>query len=138
MPFTKSTLAVSTSDGHNFALDIEHLQYTANDGTVYRSVMGATTDGASVPRELWNIYPPFGLYWLAAVLHDCAYRAMLEKLLPNGTWLRVQLAKADCDNLLLEAMTGLGVDASTRGIIYHAVSAMGDSSFVDDLAKPIN
>jgi len=31
---------------------------------------GFTSDGASVPRALWRIYPPFGKYLEAAVIHD--------------------------------------------------------------------
>ena len=31
---------------------------------------GFKSDGASVPRALWSIYPPFGKYLEAAVVHD--------------------------------------------------------------------
>lgn len=31
---------------------------------------GFISDGASVPRALWSIYPPFGRYLEAAVVHD--------------------------------------------------------------------
>jgi hypothetical protein len=31
---------------------------------------GFVSDGASVPRALWSIYPPFGKYLEAAVVHD--------------------------------------------------------------------
>lgn len=29
-----------------------------------------TSDGASVPRVFWSLYPPVGRYLLAAILHD--------------------------------------------------------------------
>ena len=32
--------------------------------------VGFISDGASVPRMLWNLYPPFGEYLEAAVVHD--------------------------------------------------------------------
>jgi hypothetical protein len=32
--------------------------------------VGFVSDGASVPRMLWNLYPPFGEYLEAAVVHD--------------------------------------------------------------------
>ena len=35
-----------------------------------RTPAGFTSDGASVPRILWRIYPPFGQYLEAAVVHD--------------------------------------------------------------------
>lgn len=31
---------------------------------------GFISDGASVPRVMWSIYPPFGRYLEAAVVHD--------------------------------------------------------------------
>ena len=31
---------------------------------------GFVSDGASVPRLLWTIYPPFGQYLEAAIVHD--------------------------------------------------------------------
>jgi hypothetical protein len=31
---------------------------------------GFVSDGASVPRAMWSIYPPFGKYLEAAVVHD--------------------------------------------------------------------
>jgi hypothetical protein len=31
---------------------------------------GFVSDGASVPRALWAIYPPFGQYLEAAIVHD--------------------------------------------------------------------
>jgi hypothetical protein len=34
---------------------------------------GRITDLASVPRILWAIYPPFGRYTRAAVIHDDLY-----------------------------------------------------------------
>lgn len=32
--------------------------------------VGFTSDGATVPRILWALFPPVGRYFLAAVLHD--------------------------------------------------------------------
>jgi len=32
--------------------------------------IGFVTDGASVPRMLWWLFPPVGRYFLAAVVHD--------------------------------------------------------------------
>lgn len=31
---------------------------------------GFVSDGASVPRVFWSLFPPVGRYFLAAVLHD--------------------------------------------------------------------
>jgi hypothetical protein len=32
------------------------------------------SDGASVPQILWNIFPPFGSYLYAAIIHDRRFK----------------------------------------------------------------
>lgn len=39
-------------------------------GVVYTVPTNFHTDLASIPRVLWSIFPPHGLYLSAAVLHD--------------------------------------------------------------------
>jgi hypothetical protein len=39
-------------------------------GAVVTVPKGFKSDGASVPRAMWSIYPPFGKYLEAAVVHD--------------------------------------------------------------------
>jgi hypothetical protein len=118
MPFAKRTLKVETGDGRFFDL-LEPLVYTTNSGEVITVPIGCTTDGASTPREIWNIIPPFGTYWLAAVLHDYLYRI-------------TERSKAECDHLLLEAMISLGVDEALRNAIYEGVHIGGTVSFDED------
>lgn len=36
----------------------------------YKVPQGFVTDGASVPRPLWNLFPPVGRYLVAAIVHD--------------------------------------------------------------------
>lgn len=38
----------------------------------YNVPAGFITDGASVPRGLWNLFPPIGRYLVAAIVHDHA------------------------------------------------------------------
>jgi hypothetical protein len=127
--------ACPSGDGHNWVLANE-LIYIAKDGTQYKGIVGGTTDGASTPQAIWNIYPPFGKYWLAAILHDLAYRSMLCKLI-NDNWVRVQISFDEANSLLLEAMESLSVDEFTKNIIYEAVKKVGQDAFSDDLAQPI-
>jgi hypothetical protein len=124
-----------SGDGRNFVLS-DYLYYTTSCGTEYRGIVGATTDGASTPREIWNVYPPFGKYWLAAILHDFAYRGMLEEKMDSGLWVRVQLPFNECNDLLMDAMKQLGIDILTRNIIYNAVKVAGQDAFLNDLAQP--
>ncbi len=83
------------------------------------------TDGASVPRILWNLLPPFGQYGQAAVVHDKLYRD--GKLLVNGV--EVDISREECDAIFLEAMKVLGVNVVTRYTMYYAVRMFGASSF---------
>jgi hypothetical protein len=129
--------ACPSGDGRNFVL-VDNLYYIAEDGTKYRGMVGATTDGASTPQIVWSKFPPFGQYWLAAIFHDFLYRAAVEIWSESEQrWVRTQVQKDVADRLLLEAMNGLGVDHNTQWTIYNAVKDFGDSSFSDDLAKPI-
>lgn len=116
--FAKLTLAVETTDGR-FVKLIEDLVYTTKSGEVITAPAATLSDGASTPKILWAMIPPFGQYWLAAVLHDYLYR--LSKL-----------PKDYCDNILLEAMESLGVEWLLRETIYEGVHLGGDVAFNDD------
>jgi len=120
MPFDKTTIAVSTSDGRNFTL-LEPLTYTAQNGVVYVIPAGSQSDGASTPPVLWPTIPPFGPYWLAAFFHDWLYRYS-------------QYPKDLCDDLLREAMLSLGVSHFLAETIYEGVHFGGWSSFDSDRA----
>lgn len=132
--FKSNTLDVRTHDGRNFVL-LADADYQAADGTLYRMPAGATSDGASTPPILWSKFdrdwiPPFGSYWLAAVLHDCAYRKTLLRF--DGVWINADLPKDKCDALLREAMESLGTHALTIDEIYHGVVICGLGSFEAD------
>lgn len=73
---------------------------------------GFVTDFASTPREVWTLYPPWGKYGPAAVIHDWAYR--------------IQFTTRDvADEILREAMIVLGCDDLTVHNIYGAVRLFG-------------
>lgn len=73
---------------------------------------GFDTDFASVPRPLWSLYPPWGSYKLAAVVHDWAY------------WYQ-PFTRAKCDRLFLEGMEALGIPWLRRQILHKGVRAGG-------------
>lgn len=74
--------------------------------------MGFETDFASVPRALWSILPPFGMYGEAAVVHDYLYSTQ-------------HFARATADAVLMEAMESSGVAWLTRRTIYCMVRLFG-------------
>lgn len=131
---------VRSKDGRNFVLQ-EIVDFVSEDGNTYRMPVGATSDGASTPPEIWLNFPPFGSYWLAAFLHDCAYRNTLEVFdIGEQVWSRASLSKATCDSLLKEAMDYAGTHEFTKEAIYNGVVIGGGSSFeadrkVQELAK---
>lgn len=48
--------------------------HTLPDGTVIIIPAGFIFDGASIPRPLWTVISPVGLLFIAALIHDFAYR----------------------------------------------------------------
>ena len=73
---------------------------------------GFETDFASVPRGLWNIFPPDGKYSRAAVLHDYLYNTKKR-------------SRKECDKIFLEAMRVLKVPFLKRHLMYQAVRSFG-------------
>lgn len=87
-------------------------QYRTNAGDVIQVEAGLITDLASTPRIVWNIFPPFGLYTGAAIVHDELYT-------------RQQFDRFKCDGILWEAMVAEGVSWISREIIYSQVRMWG-------------
>tara|TARA_R110002020_G_scaffold472424_1_gene700430 strand:- start:22542 stop:22937 length:396 start_codon:yes stop_codon:yes gene_type:complete len=76
------------------------------------ALAGFESDGASVPRFLWSIFPPFGEYLEAAVIHD---------------WLCVHktVDSVTAANVFREAMVSLGVPMWKVRCMYSAVRVAG-------------
>jgi len=129
--FKKPTLVNETSDGRNIVL-LEDLVYVAKNGVQYLMPTGSKSDGASTPKAIWNLIPPFGTYWMGTVLHDGAYRNVLQSLNADGTRSPVTLTRDQSDDLLLEAMDSLGVEMLLRDAIYEGVHLGGEIPFDDD------
>lgn len=90
----------------------QDFSYVTDAGVRVDIKAGLKTDLASTPRLVWNIYPPFGLYTGAAIVHDDLYtRQMYDR-------------KTD-DGILLEAMKAEGVSWITRHIIWSQVRLWG-------------
>ena len=75
---------------------------------------GFITDFASVPRALWMIYPRWGTYGYAAIVHDLLYKDVAFK----GSRLMA-------DKIFYEAMLELGVPDTRASILYYAVRIFG-------------
>lgn len=77
---------------------------------------GFMTDGASVPRFLWMIFPCWGTYSRAAVIHDYSVH-----LINTGHPHRLVATRYDADRLFLEAMEVCGTNWFTRHCLYLGV-----------------
>ena len=78
---------------------------------------GFDTDYASVPRGLWNLYPPDGPYSPAAWIHDYLY--WYQEI--NGE----PVERHEADEVFLQAMASLGIGWFTRNVLYRAVRTGG-------------
>jgi len=79
---------------------------------------GFLCDLASVPKALWWLFPPYGSYTYAAIVHDWLYR--------TGA-----VSRAVADATFLEAMELLGTGGFTRRSMYVAVRIFGWIAFRD-------
>ncbi len=79
---------------------------------------GLRTDLASIPRVLWSLLPPAGLWARASVLHDWMYQTRCFR-------------REKCDRLFLEAMQDDGVGL-IRYPIFQAVRAFGKEVYDRD------
>jgi len=50
-----------------------NLTYELSDGKIIRIPKGFKTDLSSVPLKLWGLFPPFGDFLPAALVHDYLY-----------------------------------------------------------------
>lgn len=119
--WSADVIKASTSDGQHFLI-LERIDYTALSGKTISLEPGDGSDGASDPRLLWDLIPPFGWYWPEAYLHDKLYRATQEP-------------KDECDSLFLEAMLRRAHSLKDRieaNGLYMAVHLFGRDAFNAD------
>lgn len=131
---SRNDVLLRTRDGCHFVLQ-EDVDLVTDSGAHYRVPIGAETDGASTPCELWPTLPPFGPYFLAAIVHDAAYRGTLQRQMENGFWAPAMLSKSDADALFLDCMTALGVEQLTKEALYEGVHLAGWKAFNEDRAS---
>ena len=112
-----SPLQLEYIDGRDWKV-IRPLRYEVRPGQNIRVPRGFVTDFASVPRFLWRLLPPTGVYGKAAVVHDYLYRTTMAPY-----------SRADADLVFLEAMEELGVPWWKRTLMYDAVRLFGEDAY---------
>lgn len=103
------------------------------------------TDFASIPRGLWNLFPPIGgRYDKAAVVHDYLYQdgfvvALALEVDDQGYVdeheCHLDVTRRQADKIFLEAMQVLGVGWPARWTIYTGVRIGGRCAWKDGHAQ---
>lgn len=101
--------------GRTFRL-METMRFTTSEGVMVAVPRGFQSDGASVPRLLWSILPPFGPWTRAAVLHD-----YLTRRHAVGDPHEAADSRAKCDRLFRECLRQDGVGKWTAWVMFAGV-----------------
>lgn len=82
---------------------------------------GFLTDGASVPKPLWWLLPPWGVYGQSAVLHDilCETKTLFKEEIPY------EISRKEADEIFRDAMKHAGVPWYIRYPMFWGVRAWG-------------
>lgn len=112
--FTNALIVSPLPDGKRWVL-ISDFSYDADHEGSGRTISvnkGFITDFASVPRVLWWVFPKWGKYGNAAVIHDWLY------------WQQM-MTRRTSDDIFLEAMGVLNTPKVKRWALYRAVRVFG-------------
>jgi hypothetical protein len=112
--FTKILTVSPLGDGKTWYLREEFGYDIGSEGSGHsiEVPVGFLTDFASVPRPLWWLFPTWGRYGNAAVIHDFCYSQHC-------------VTRRRADQIFLEAMGVLGVGRFTRLVLFSAVRMFG-------------
>lgn len=120
--FLGDLIAKQLDDGYHWEL-YEGFTYRlcAHDGVQYVRVdKGFVTDFASIPRGLWNIFPPAaGRHSKPAVIHDCLYKTARVNV--DGKDEPRIITRGEADAIFLEAMEVTRTNWLARHIIFFGV-----------------
>jgi len=112
--FTEPLVVTPLPDGKTWVIlsDFGYEIGEEGSGNTINVPIGTYTDFASIPRTLWAVFPRWGKYGNAAVIHDWMY------------WDQSRSRK-EADDIFLEGMEVLKVPKWKRRAIYSAVRTFG-------------
>lgn len=126
--FTKALVVSPLADGKSWVI-LDAFKYHVgkkNSKDIINASAGFVTDFASVPRLFWFFIPRWGKYGNAAVIHDWLY------------WDQSKKSRKEADQILLEGMGILKVNAFHKAIIYYAVRWFGWIAWFRNAAEKEN
>jgi len=125
--FTEPLIVTPLPDGKTWIIlnDFGYEIGEEGSGNIINVPIGTYTDFASIPRTLWAVFPRWGKYGNAAVIHDWMY------------WDQSRTRK-EADDIFLEGMEVLQVPAWKRRAIYSAVRTFGRIAWNSNQKKKAN
>ncbi|MEA3346671.1 MAG: DUF1353 domain-containing protein [Candidatus Auribacterota bacterium] len=115
--FTENLVVSPLPDGRTWVLRKKFSYDVGREGSgeTIKVSVGFVTDFASVPRVFWWIFPKWGKYGNATVIHDYLYWTQQEKY-----------SRKRADEIFLEGMRdALGVSTIKAYLLYYFVRAGG-------------
>lgn len=103
---------------------VDPVVFTLPSGDTITVPAGFRTDGASVPRCLWWLFPRIDSYFAAAVIHDWLYRQGGVVDFPGH-----RLGRRAADRVFLLGCEACGTGYVWRRLMYYAVRFGGERSF---------
>lgn len=105
--------------GRDLWRNTQQFTFYISEDTWIKIPRGYLVDGASVPRLLWSVIPPWGAYGDATIIHDflCEYLCIMQ-----GTT-RIDISREVADDILARAMVALEVNPRDQRLINEAVKA---------------
>lgn len=117
-----------TSEKHYIVL--EELTIKLSNEEIIKIPKGFTFNGSSSPRFLWWLFPPYGDFFFAAIIHDYLYHIRFK-----SDEINIKLAKKFADkemliwsNILNNRNFGKKIDNYLR---YYAVLLFGMKQYKD-------
>jgi len=134
-PFTKPLIVKYVGEKNKIAIwELQesfeyHINTYPSEDIIFVN-KGFQTDFASIPKILWNIFPPTGKYVKAAVIHDYLTsnkgKISLKDPLSESLIKYKEYTKKEVDLIFKEAMDVLDVSKFVKYIVWKSVSLFGN------------
>ena len=122
--FTTKLVVSPMEDGKSWMLQSGFSYYVSEvaPDLIYVYVkIGFVTNFASTPRIIWWLFPPWGKYGKAAVVHDWLY----QKQVMTVNEYEFKVTRKEADEIFLEAMLVSKTKKWKAKVIYYAVRMTG-------------
>lgn len=89
---------------------------------------GYVTDGCSVPKALWGIFPPLGAFLVPGLIHDYLYESKEIEVEKGGKHYVYRFTRKEADDYFLQLLNLYSPKTRRQNYIrYLVVRALGNS-----------